>query len=130
MILLTTAVFFILVEAISEGFLSRTYSELMDFIFKGYVQFLIALFLFITWLFTIAIPVNEYVIPTWKVILGFIGVRFLIFDFAYNISAKQKLGYYGKKKWYDKIMFKLSSWGLMMKIICGIIGIVFLVGKN
>jgi hypothetical protein len=64
----------------------------------------------------------------WKLIAGFIGVRFLIFDVAINLAWGQKWSFYGTKKWYDRTMTKLGSWGWFMKLICGIVGIVFLMG--
>ena len=55
-------------------------------------------------------------------------MRFGIFDVAYNLANGQKWNYYGKTKLYDRIMFKLGSWGWFMKAVAGIVGVVFLIG--
>lgn len=124
--ILIYAFLFIIFEAITEALIKKRYPD--SFIFKWWVQWIIAIGLFAIWFFAVALPFDNYYVPTWKLILGFIGVRFLIFDFAYNLANGQKLGYYGSVKLYDKIMFELGGFGLMMKIICGIIGICFLMG--
>ncbi len=121
--ILLTAILFILFEAITEGLLKR--HSLCDFIFKGWMQWLIAVALFGVWLI---IALNAKYIPISKLILGFIFVRFLIFDLAYNLTNGQKWDYYGTTKLYDRIMTKLTDWGTFMKIVCGIVGIVFLMG--
>ena len=38
------------------------------------------------------------------------------------------MDYYGTTKLYDRIMFELGGFGWMMKLIFGIIGVVFLMG--
>jgi len=78
----------------------------------------------------IAFNFTGYFVPTWKIITGFIFVRFAVFDIAYNIANGQKWNYYGSVKLYDRIMFELAEWGWMVKIICGIIGVCFLMGLN
>jgi hypothetical protein len=126
MILLITALLFILAEAISEALIKKRYSD--SFIFKWWLQWIIAIALFGIWLFVIALPFDKYYVPVIKLILGFIFVRFLIFDFAYNITSGLPLMFYGTTKLYDRIMAKLGGWGIMMKFILGIIGICFLIG--
>ena len=66
-------------------------------------------------------------IPMWKVFLGFVFVRWAVVDITWNLARGVKWNYYGNS-WYDKIMFELGSFGWMMKIICGTIGVVFLMG--
>ena len=91
------------------------------------MQWLIALILFGVWL-VFALQFDKFYVPVWKIVLGFVFVRWLFFDFIYNLFAGNRWDYYGSKKTYDKIMTALGEWGLMMKIICGIIGICFLLG--
>lgn len=122
--ILIYALIFILSEAIGEGLLKR-YS-IWNFIFDKWVQWLIAIFLFGMWFI---ISFNYSYIEVWRLIVGFIFVRFGIFDVAYNLANGQKWNYYGTTKLYDKIMTKLASWGWFMKLICLIVGIVLLIQK-
>jgi hypothetical protein len=122
--ILLTAILFILTEAITEGLLKR--HSLCDFIFKGWMQWIIAIALFGIW-FWFALNFGQF-IPISKLILGFVFVRFMIFDPAYSLANGQKWDYYGTTKLYDRIMTKLADWGTFMKIVFGIVGIVFLMG--
>jgi hypothetical protein len=128
MILLITALLFILFEAIGEALIKMYRPKLSVIVFKWWLQWIIAIALFGIWLFVIALPFDKYYVPVIKLILGFIFVRFLIFDFAYNITSGLPLMFYGTTKLYDRIMAKLGGWGIMMKFILGIIGICFLIG--
>ena len=124
--ILLYATLLILFEAITEAWIKKRYPD--SFIFKWWLQWIIAIGLFAIWLFAIALPFNGYYVPTWKLILGFIFVRFAVFDLAFNLTFGLKWNYYGTTKLYDRIMAELGSWGWMMKLILGIIGIVFLLG--
>jgi len=124
--ILLLALVFICFEAVGETLIKKHYPD--SFIFKWWSQWIIAIGLFAIWLFVIALPFDGYYVPVIKLILGFIFVRFLVFDFAYNLTFGLKWNYYGTTKLYDRIMTSLGSWGLMMKVICGIMGIVFLMG--
>lgn len=125
--ILLYALIFILTEAVAEALLKRYYPNL--FIFKWWVQWIIAIVLFLIW-FVIAYNFDGYYVETWKLIIGMILVRFALFDVIWNITSGMPIGYYGTTKLYDRIMFKLGSWGWFMKFVCGIVGIVFLLGKN
>jgi hypothetical protein len=124
--MLLTALIFILFEAVTEGLLKRFNKA--DWLFVNWVQWLTAFALFASWFVLVALPFDNYSVPIWKQVLGFIFVRWLYFDFIYNLFAGNRWDYYGSKKTYDKIMTALGEWGLMMKIICGIIGVCFLLG--
>jgi hypothetical protein len=128
MILLITVLIFITFEAITEALIKMYRPKLSAIVFKWWLQWIIAIALFGIWLFVIALPFDKYYVPVIKLILGFIFVRFLIFDFAYNITSGLPLMFYGTTKLYDRIMAKLGGWGIMMKFILGIIGICFLIG--
>ncbi len=95
--LLFTAIFIILTEAITEGFIKR--KDFGEILFKWWVQWLTATLLFVLWLLY-ALQFDNYYVPTIKLVLGFIFVRFAIFDLAYNLANKQKWNYYGKTKLY------------------------------
>lgn len=66
-------------------------------------------------------------IPMWKVFVGFVFIRFAIFDIVWNLSRGVQWNYYGQG-WYDKFMTKLGGWGWFVKFICGIVGFCFLMG--
>jgi hypothetical protein len=123
--LLFYAILFILTEAVTEGLLKRFNKA--DFIFDLWIQWVIACFLFGVWC-VIAANFDNYYVPAWKLIAGFIFVRFLIFDIAWNIARGVKWNYYGTTKLYDRIMTELASWGWMVKFVLGVMGICFLLG--
>jgi hypothetical protein len=123
--LLFTAFLFISFEAIGEGLLKRF--GLLEEIFDAWNQRIIALLMFGVW-FIVSFHFDGYYIPVWKMITGFVFVRFLVFDVVWNLVRGVEWNYYGTTKWYDRIMYELAEWGWMMKIICGIISIVFLLG--
>ena len=125
MILLITAITVILFEAIGEGVLKRF--KPASFIFDLWVQWVIAIFLFALW-FIWAYHFDGYYVPIAKLIIGFVFIRFAIFDVAWNLARGVKWNYYGTVKWYDRIMTQLGEYGYMLKAICGLIGIIFLLG--
>ena len=119
------AVLIIAFEAIGEGLLKRF--SLAEIIFENWTQWLIALFLFGVW-FLIAINIDTQYIPTWKLITGDVFVRFAIFDLIINLTWGQKWNFYGTKKWYDRQMIKLGSFGGWAKFVFGVVGGCFLMG--
>ena len=122
--MLLSAIIIILFESIGEGLMKRF--NKVSWLFINWVQWLTAFALFASWFLIFALPIHY--VPIWKQVLGFVFVRFLIFDPTWNIARGVKWNYYGTTKLYDRIMFELGSFGWMMKIICGIIGVVFLMG--
>ena len=122
--MLLSAIIIILFESVGEGLLKRF--KKAEWLFDNFVQWVVAIALFTIWFLIFALPIHY--VPIWKQVLGFVFVRFLIFDPTWNIARGVKWNYYGTTKLYDRIMFELAEWGWMMKIICGIIGVVFLMG--
>ena len=127
--ILIYAIAIILIEAVTEGLLKRFNSPVNEIIFDAWIQWIIALMFFGSW-FIWAIHFDGYYVPTWKIITGFVFVRFALFDVIWNISRGVKWNYYGTTKLYDRIMFELAEWGWMLKAIAGIMGICFLLGIN
>jgi len=125
---LIIALIVILAEAIAEALIKKRHPD--SFIFKWWLQWIIAIALFLIWLFAIALPFDKYYIPTWKLITGFVFVRFAIFDIAYNLTSGLKWNYYGTTKLYDRIMIRLGGWGWWIKLCLGIIGACFLLGLS
>jgi hypothetical protein len=125
--LLLTALLIICFEAIGEGLIKRYSPSISAILFKLWLQWVIAIGLFAVW-FWLMQGFDKYYVPNWKLIAGFVFVRFLIFDFIYNIISGLPLMFYGTTKLYDRIMKQLGGYGLMLKVIAGIMGIVFLLG--
>ena len=124
---LLLALFFISFEAISEALIKKHCPKLSEVIFKWWMQKITAIVLFVIW-FIIAFNFDKYYIPVWKLIAGFVFVRFMIFDVIWNLVRGVKWNYYGTTKLYDRIMSQLGSWGWFMKFVLGVVGICFLMG--
>ena len=125
--LLITCIIIILIEAIGEGLLKRFDSGINEVIFDAWIQWVIALMFFGVFLL-IAFNFTDYFIPAWKIITGFVFVRFATFDVTINLAWGQPWYYYGTTKWYDRVMYQLGSFGWMLKAIAGLMGVVFLLG--
>ena len=125
--ILIYAILIILTEAIGEGLLKRFDTGINEVIFDRWNQWVIA-FMFFGIYLMMAFNFTGYFVPAWKIITGFVLVRFATFDVTINLAWGQKWNYYGTTKWYDRIMYELGSFGWMMKVISGIIGMVFLLG--
>lgn len=125
--ILIYALIIILVEAITEGLLKRFNASINEVVFDNWNQMIIATSLFIVWLI-VALDFDGYYVPIWKLITGFVFVRFAIFDVTWNLARGVKWNYYGTTKLYDRVMTQLGEWGWMVKMICGIVGVVFLLG--
>lgn len=123
------AILFIEFEAIGEALIKRHSLAISGFVFKGWVQWVIAILLFAAWLY-IALRFDNYFVPVWKIVTGFAFVRFMIFDVSYNIASGLPIKYYGTTKLYDRIMTKLGSWGWFVKFVCGVMGVCFLLGYS
>jgi len=126
--LLIWAILFIEPEAITEGILKRFNKA--EWLFYNLVQWIVAIALSALWFFVVALPFDKYYVPIEKLIIGFVFVRFAIFDISINLAWGMPWNYYGKKKWYDRTMTKLGGFGWFLKIICGIMGICFLLGYS
>lgn len=127
--ILIYAIILILTEAIGEGLLKRFDTGINEVIFDSWNQWVIALMFFFVYLI-MAFNFTGYFVPAWKIVTGFILVRFAIFDVTINLVWGQKWDYYGTTKLYDRIMYELGSFGWMMKVISGIIGTIFLLGYS
>lgn len=125
--ILIYAIAIILIEAIGEGLLKRFNSPVNEIIFDAWIQWIIALMFFGIW-FVWALHFDGYYVPTWKMITGFVMVRFATFDVTWNLVRGVKWNYYGTTKLYDRVMYELGEWGWMLKGISAIIGVVFLLG--
>ena len=121
---LIMAILLIAFEAIYEGLKARKFhiaSEIVEFVYLFLITSVAFLWLLnITW-------ITVWYIPAYKVIIGYIFLRFAIFDFIWNLSAGQSLFYRGKTKLFDKIFAKVpTNFLTFVKIILFIISIVWL----
>lgn len=66
--------------------------------------------------------------PVIKILIGYVLLRFCLFDLICNISAGQDWNYYGFTKLYDRVMLELGGFGWMIKAIAGFWGIAWLIG--
>lgn len=120
---LILALFLIIVEAVFEGLKISGHhiaSELVEMVYLAVVTF--GLFAWIN-----SVKSFEYK-PILKILIGYILLRFALFDLIWNISAGQEWNYYGITKLYDIFMAKLGGWGWFLKIISGIWGVAWLMG--
>jgi hypothetical protein len=120
-------------EAILEAIFTQKNPKIHAWVEKLHIE--IVIFIFILW-GIFAYNFDAYYVPYWKLFLGFWFVRFMIYDFVWNLTTiilgvRIPIWYYGPEndpKFYDRVMISLGSWGWFMKFVLGIIGIVFLLG--
>ena len=130
--ILTFAIFLILTEAIIEALIKKRYPS--SDIFKGWLQWVIAIGLFLGWLW-IAYTFSS--VPLWKLIVGFVFIRFAIFDIAFNLTFGLPIYFIGTTKLYDRLwqwFFRVTGFPVnhffgMLKFICLCIGITWLLTK-
>jgi hypothetical protein len=118
---------FLLLEAVSEGLRTGGHylaSEIVEVIYLAGITYMA--FAWLNWRLT-SITYTR-LDSLLKVLIGYLLLRFALFDVIWNISAGQDIFYYGTTKLYDRIMVELGSWGWMMKAIAGFWGIAWLLG--
>lgn len=121
---LILAIFLIVFEAVFEGLKTaglHVPSEIVEFVYLSCITLIAFAYLNRKMVF------NDPGIKSFiKVIIGYILLRFCLFDIVWNISAGQHWNYYGTTKLYDKFMTALGSWGWFIKFCCGFMSIAFL----
>jgi len=98
--------FLIIFEACYEGFKIRKWhiaSEFVELIYLGIITFIL-----LGWAngYLPQRPVNT---DFWFVFFGYVLFRYAVFDFVFNIFARQPLFYIGYTKLFDKILSNLSE---------------------
>jgi hypothetical protein len=120
-------------EAVLEAIFNYKDNKLHRVIEKFHI--LVVLMFFALWVLTVFW--QPYDLGYIRLFLGFWFVRFLVYDFAWNLTTKIlgikiPLFYNGDgedNKWYEDIMIKLGGFGWFLKIfVFGPIGICFLMG--
>jgi hypothetical protein len=120
------------IEAVLEAIFNYYDNKLHRVIEKFHI--LVVLMFFAIWAFSVFwIP---YELDYIRLFLGFWFVRFLVYDFVWNLTTiilgiKIPLFYNGDgkdNKWYEDIMIELGNFGWFLKVIFGIMGVCFLMG--
>jgi hypothetical protein len=117
------------IEAVLEAIFNYYDNKLHRVIEKFHV--LVVLLFFALWVLTVFW--QPYELGYIRLFLGFWFVRFLVYDFVWNLTTKIlgvkiSLWYNGSTKFYDRIMKELGGFGWFLKVIFGIMGICFLMG--
>lgn len=123
---LLLALFLILTEACFEGLRTRGYliaSELVELVYLAGVTLMAIAWLNKKYIFK-DVSADRFMF----VVIGYLLLRFSLFDSVWNIAAGQDLFYYGNTKLYDITMTKLGTFGWMLKAIAGVWGISWLMG--
>jgi len=123
---LILALFLIIVEAVFEGLKISGHhiaSELVEMVYLAVVTF--GLFAWLNWKQVNSFFDRQSIV---RVLIGYVLLRFALFDLIWNLSAGQEWNYYGITKLYDIFMAKLGGWGWFLKIIAGIWGVAWLLG--
>jgi len=123
---LILALFLIIVEAVFEGLKTGGHhiaSELVEMVYLSGVTF--GLFAWLNWKQINSFFERKSMI---RILIGYVLLRFALFDLVWNISAGQDLFYYGITKAYDIFMAKLGGWGWFLKVVAGIWGVAWLLG--
>lgn len=113
--ILLSAFFLIIVKAVYDGFKNRgwhTFSSRLETIYLAAVTVV-----FFAFLAEFQSPFDFHYIAFWKVIAGFVLLRFAIFDFIWNIAAGQPINFTGTTKDTDKVINWLMSKGVPMHFI-------------
>lgn len=100
--------FLIIFEALSEALYdngSKTLSGVLEFILRAATT-LVALL----WLYGIDSPFANYELSLFKLIGGYVLLRFAIFDVAYNLVRRLPIFYVGETKIYDKVWKAFFRW--------------------
>jgi hypothetical protein len=132
---LLAALFLIVFEAVPEGLALRGYhtiAGIIEFIYLAVITF--SIYAWITG--EIKIP-WKHTAPFLYILLGYVLLRFALFDIIHNMSAGIPIFFIGTTKWYDQIWQWFFSWThfpavhflWLTKLIAMLIGGTFLMKK-
>lgn len=134
---LGVALFLIVFEAVPEGLAlagHKTVAGIIEFVFLAGITLTVFAY------FTQKYPMRKIcyykinIIPSmtksyWYYVIGYVLLRFTLFDIIHNLAAGLPVFYIGITKWFDAIMSQLASWGWFMRFVGGIVGLTFLLKK-
>ena len=114
-IILLAALFLIVTEALYDGLKMRgkhTFSARVELLYL-----IIVILIMFAFLLGIQTPFEYHFVPLWKVIVGYVFLRFAIFNLILNTVAGLKLSFVGTTKDTDKIMQWLMNKGVPRNFI-------------
>jgi hypothetical protein len=115
MVNLLLAIFLILFEATYEGLKTRgkhIASEMVEFLYLGGITLIC-----FAWITGINYPFEINSAPYWKIIAGYVLLRFALFDLLFNIMCGVDIFYIGRRKFYDKVLQWLIDKGVQANLI-------------
>jgi len=129
-LILLAAIFLIVFEAIPEALALRghkTVAGIIEFVYRAVITVV-----FFGWLMGLCF--SHYGYSVYYSIGGYLLLRFALFDIVYNLTADLPIFYIGCTKLSDKFWQKFFSWSHfpvgaffgMLKFICVVIGVVWL----
>lgn len=126
LIYLFVALFLIVFEAVPEGLAlggHKTIAGVFEFVFLAGIT--LTVFGFFTKQCTCFkwITYNE---NYWYLVIGYVLLRFALFDIVYNISAVQPVFFIGTTKLFDIIMTKLGAFVWVLKLLAFVWGTAWL----
>lgn len=124
---LLIALFLILTEAISEGLRNRGRKDIagvIELLYRAAIT-LIVFAWFLGNVFVFEYRTDNYFVT----IIGYVLLRFALFDIAYNLTIGEVINHIGTTKFYDKLLRKVHPVMLILvRLICLLIGVAFLMG--
>ena len=130
---LLLALILIIPKALSDGFEQRGWGSIGGFIKSLWWLFVVVM------IFGYSFQVINYhsdISDFWHSFIGFVFLRYGIYDYIRNLAKGDPLFYLGKTKWYDRLyqwFFRITKWPqahflFFTKAILGIWGISWLLG--
>jgi len=129
--ILILALFLIVCEAVFEGLSIRgkhLASELIELVYRAVLT--LVLFAWVTGIKSIINIDVQFI----RVIIGYVFLRFSIFDPIWNLAAGQPINFVGSTKLFDKFLQEIRNlWGMnsvwFVRFIAGFWGVAWLLGK-
>lgn len=124
---LLIALFLILFEAISEGLRDKGHKAIagvIELLYRAAIT-LVVFAWFLGNVFVFEYRTDNYFVT----IIGYVLLRFALFDIAYNLTIGEAINHIGTTKFYDKLLRKIHPMMLLLvRFVCLLIGVAFLMG--
>jgi len=125
------ALFLIVFEAVYEGLVVRgksLASEVVELVYRAVLT--LVLFAWVTGAKSIINIDIQFI----RIIVGYVFLRFSIFDVIWNFAAGQPINFVGSTKLFDKFLQEIRNlWGMnsiwFVRFIAGFWGVAWLLGK-
>lgn len=129
-IYLLIALFLIIFEAVPEGLAlggHKTIAGIMEAVYRAGIT--LTVFAYITVTYPNKPYTRRYLtfdLNYWYIVIGYVLLRFALFDIIHNISAGIPVFFIGSTKLFDIVMSKLATWGWFLRIIAFVWGVAWL----